>query len=151
MAVVVLALPLGACKGTRSESEIIGALVGAAVGGFLGAQFGTGAGKLAAVAIGTLLGANVGNRIGRRLDRLDRKKAKRAQYSALEHQPDHARVEWRNPDTGHYGSVMATSTVTTRSGQLCREFQQAITVEGRTQRAYGRACRGVGGQWRIAN
>ena len=151
VAVVALALPLSACKGTRSESEIVGALFGAALGGLIGAQFGTGAGKLAAVAIGTLLGANVGNRIGGGLDELDRKKVKQAGYSALEHQPDHARVEWNNPDTGNYGSFVPTKTVRTRSGQPCREFQQSVTVGGQTESAYGRACRDAGDQWRIAN
>lgn len=151
VAVVALALPLGACEGTRGENEIVSTLLGAALGGLVGAQFGTGAGKVLGAAIGTIAGGITGNWIGRQLDRVDRRKVGQAQHSALEYQPDNGSVAWSNPDTGNYGSFMPTSTVMTRSGQPCREFQQTITVGGQTKRAYGEACRDAGGQWRIAN
>jgi len=34
---------------------------------------------------------------------------------------------------------------------VCREYQQTITVGGRTERAYGTACKQADGSWKIIN
>ncbi len=58
---------------------------------------------------------------------------------------------WRNPDTGHGGSVTPTRTYQTARGESCREYQQTVTIAGRTETAYGRACRDADGTWRLMN
>ena len=45
----------------------------------------------------------------------------------------------------------ATRTYKTESGQYCREYQQTITVGGKTEQGYGRACRQPDGSWRIVD
>jgi surface antigen len=34
-------------------------------------------------------------------------------------------------------------------GQYCREFTQSVTVGGKTEQAFGRACRQPDGAWKI--
>ena len=61
---------------------------------------------------------------------------------------------WVNPDTGNRGTVTPRRTYRVQRGattRYCREFQQTITVGGKTERAYGRACRQPDGSWKIVN
>ena len=58
---------------------------------------------------------------------------------------------WRNPDSGNEGTVTPTKTYKSESGQYCREYQQTITVGGKTEQGYGRACRQPDGSWRIVS
>jgi surface antigen len=68
---------------------------------------------------------------------------------ALATLPTGQAVQWRNPDTGHFGTVTPMRTTTRPDEQYCREFQQTITVSGRTEEAFGIACRQPDGTWRI--
>jgi len=52
-------------------------------------------------------------------------------------------------DGGSSGSVATTRIGTSTSGRQCREFQQTVTIAGRTERAYGTACRQADGSWEI--
>ncbi len=36
-------------------------------------------------------------------------------------------------------------------GQYCREFQQTVTIGGKTEEAYGTACRQPDGSWKIVD
>ena len=150
-AIVVVAASLAACVPHHGPKEAGGTLIGAAAGGLLGAQVGRGKGQLAAVAAGTLLGALVGNNVGRSLDRADRLRAERSAQSALEHTRAGQVSAWRNPDSGNSGTVQPTRTYRTPTGRYCREYQQTVTVGGRTQRAYGTACRQPDGSWQVVN
>lgn len=49
------------------------------------------------------------------------------------------------------GSVVATKEGTDRNGQVCREFQQTVTIGGETEQAYGTACLQQDGNWKIIN
>jgi len=147
-----LALSLAACAGNNyGEKQTAGALIGAGVGGLLGSTIGGGSGQLAATAAGAVLGLALGNEIGRSLDRADRQYAARTQQYALETVPTGQSSTWNNPDSGHYGTVTPTRTYEVAGGEYCREFQHAVTVGGRTERAYGTACRQPDGTWRITN
>jgi len=148
--VVALGLGVAGCQ-QQGPKQTIGTLGGAAVGGLAGAQFGSGSGQLAAVAIGTLLGAFVGSEVGKSLDKADQAYAAQTANEALESNRSGERSDWQNPDSGHYGSVTPTRTVYNDAGQPCREFQQTITVGGKTETAYGTACRDADGNWRIVN
>ena len=137
--------PLGGPKQT------LGTLGGAGTGAFIGSQIGQGSGKLAATAIGGLLGAFIGSEIGKSLDRADQLAMQQTTQRALETAPSGTMVPWRNPDTGHSGTVTPVKTYATPPGQYCREFQQTVTIGGQTQQAYGTACRQPDGTWQIVN
>lgn len=146
-------LTLSAC-GTAyqgGQKQGLGTLIGGAAGAVAGSQFGDGSGRLAMTALGTLAGAFIGNSFGESLDRADRQYAGRAQQVAFEHKPSGSQTTWRNPDSGNYGTITPTQTYRSRNGEYCREYQHTIVVGGRTQDAYGRACRQPDGSWEIRN
>jgi surface antigen len=141
---------LGGCADWQQNPKTAaGGVVGAGTGALIGSQFGGGEGQLAAVAIGTLLGALLGTEVGKSLDRADRLEIERTTQRSLEAAPTGQASAWRNPDSGHYGSVTPTNTYQSSSGQNCREYQQTITVGGRTEEGYGTACREPDGSWKI--
>jgi surface antigen len=135
--------------------ESVGTLGGAALGGLAGSQIGHGTGSLVATGAGVLLGALLGNQVGQSLDRADATTAQRTAGQALETAPAGQAVPWRNPDTGNSGTVTPTRTYEPAQpqyeGQVCREFQQTITVGGQTQQGHGRACRQPDGSWKIVS
>lgn len=130
------ALALGACTDQAGQpNTAAGTLVGAAAGGLLGSQFGTGTGQVAATALGTAGGALAGSSVGRSLDRANQVEA--------ENRPV---LRWQNPDlAGGIGTVQPIPA----TGAACREYQQNITIAGRTEKGFGTACRQPDGSWRI--
>ena len=102
-----------------------------------------------ATAAGTLLGAFLGNQIGRSLDRVDQMHAEETAQAALERYPDGSSATWQNPNTGHSGYTVPTSTYQTPQGQYCREYQSAVVIDGQTQSAHGTACRQPDGTWQV--
>jgi Surface antigen len=124
----------------------VGGLGGAAAGGLLGAVLGGGA---KGIASGALLGGLLGGAIGDKMDQADRQYASQATYQAFEKEPSGFSSTWRNPDSGNYGEVTPTRTYQAANGTYCREYQQTITVAGKTERSYGTACRQPGGGWKI--
>ena len=150
MIVPAMALALAACSnGQAGDKQTLGTLIGGAAGGLAGAQIGDGKGQLAATAAGALLGAFFGNQIGESLDRADRLYAEQASQDALENNASGEQNVWNNPDSGKSGTVTPTRTYQTNDGRYCREFQQTVTVGGREESAYGRACRQPDGSWEI--
>jgi surface antigen len=149
---LVASLGLGACA-TRNagDKQVGGTVIGAVAGGLAGSAFGKGSGRLIMTGIGTLLGAYVGSEVGQSLDRADRLAAERAAQDSFEHSPSGKTVIWNNPDTGHSGSVTPTRTYQQSSGEYCREYQQTVTVGGKTRDAYGTACRQPDGTWKIVS
>ena len=146
-AVALTALILAGCDGGTKEQ--FGTVIGAGVGALAGSQIGDGRGQLAAVAVGTLLGAIAGSQVGKSLDHADRLAMANAQQQALETGKSGANTTWRNPDSGNSGAITPQPAYQEASGRHCREFQQAITVAGKTESAYGTACRQPDGTWRI--
>ena len=96
-----------------------------------------------------LLGGLAGGAVGNALDQADREQAYRAQQSSLETAKTGQTVAWTNPDSGHSGTYTPERTYQTAEGQYCREFQQTVTVGGKTESAYGTACRQPDGSWKI--
>ena len=149
-ALVALAL-VGCASSDYGTKQTVGALAGAGAGGLLGAQVGKGSTRLAATAAGTLLGAFLGSEVGRSLDHADAAHASQAQYQALEYTPSGYSTSWRNPDTGHHGSVTPIETYQSFDGGYCREVQHDAQIGGRTRSVYGTACRTPDGQWQVVN
>ena len=147
---VILSIMLMGCQGV-GEKQTGGTLLGALGGALAGSQIGKGRGQLVGVAVGTLLGAFIGSEIGKSLDRADRVEIERSTQQSLEYNKDYQQTSWQNPNSGNQGSVRPTRTWRGGSNQYCREYQQIITVGGKTQQAYGQACRQPDGQWKIIN
>ena len=60
----------------------------------------------------------------------------RTVHQALETNRTGVTATWNNPDSGHSGTVTPTQTFQTASGQFCREYQQTVTIGGKTEAAY---------------
>lgn len=141
-------LSLAACE-QGNDKQILGTLGGAGVGALLGSQVGGGKGQLAAIAIGTLAGAWGGSEIGKSLDKADKLYAQRTAQDTLEYNKAGQVSTWRNPDTGHSGTVTPVSTYRAESGSDCREFESTIYVDGKQETGKGTACRQADGTWKI--
>jgi surface antigen len=126
-----------------------GGLVGAGLGGLAGSQLGHGTGKLAMTGLGVLAGGLLGSSVGASLDRADVAYSQRSMQQGLETSQSHRSTAWRNPDSGASGTITPVNTFQSSTGQNCREFQQTITVGGRTEEGYGTACRQPDGSWKI--
>jgi len=149
VAAIAILLTATACTTTGGPKQIGGTLIGGTAGALAGSQIGSGRGQLAAVAIGTLAGAFLGNEAGKSLDRADRLFMQRSVHQSLQASRTGTSATWTNPDTGNSGTVTPTRTVQTASGRFCREFQQTVTIGGKTESAYGTSCRQPDGSWRI--
>ena len=145
----IAALALAGCSETVGQKQGLGTLLGAVAGGVAGAQVGKGRGKVVAVGVGTLLGALIGSEIGRSLDRADQLAMQHATQSTLETVPAGTTNTWHNPDSGNRGTITPTQTYQQSDGAYCREYTQTVTVGGRTEEAYGIACRQPDGSWQI--
>jgi surface antigen len=141
---------LTGCTTSMGTKEGFGTVGGAVAGGLAGSAFGSGTGKLVAVGAGTLIGAFLGSELGRSLDRADELYLERATRTAYEAPVGHT-ISWNNPETGNSGVVTTTRDGTDSSGAYCREYQQTINVGGRTERAFGVACRQPDGSWKIVS
>ena len=143
--VALIAVLLTACADLqdRTPSRAAGTLIGAGLGALAGSQVGSGKGQLAAVAIGALAGAWLGSETGKSLDKADRLYAERTAQNALEYNRTGQTSTWRNPDSGHAGTMTPTRTFLTDRGEDCREFETTVSIDGRMETATGRACRSV--------
>ncbi len=54
-------------------------------------------------------------------------------------------------DANAAGSVSVLRDGRSSDGQYCREFQQTVTIGGRSEQAYGTACQQPDGSWRIVD
>src|SRR5581483_6649475 len=145
------AVSLAACAGNPETGtgphENTGTLVGALGGALIGSQIGGGTGeRVAAGVAGAAIGGLIGNRIGAAMDEEDRRRAYAAEMQALDTGPSGAPVAWRNPDNGHYGSVVPGPAYE-QAGLQCRQYTHTIYINGQPQTARGTACRNPDGTW----
>lgn len=155
---LVSTLALGACASDGSMNpwgmgtkQTVGTAGGAVLGGVLGSNVGKGKGQLWATGAGALLGAFVGSEIGKSLDEADRMYHQQAldkAYAAPLNQP----IAWNNPESKHSGSVTPVREGRqTATGNLCRQFKQAIMIDGRAETAVSTACQNSDGTWTVTN
>jgi surface antigen len=149
LTVAAMALSLAACESTGGQKQTGGALLGGIGGAALGSQFGSGTGRVVGVAAGTLLGALLGSEVGRSMDKADMEYANRANAQA-QSAPIGQPIRWSNPESGNSGIVTPVREGTnTSTGAYCREFQQTVQIAGKTEQAYGTACRQPDGTWKV--
>lgn len=149
--VMVSALILTTGCESSGEKETMGTILGAAAGGLLGAQFGSGTGQLVATGVGVFAGSQLGRSVGKSLDKVDRQKRAIAQQNALETARAGETTTWQNPESGNQGAITPTRTYQNSTGQYCREYNQTITIGGKTEEAFGTACRKPDGSWQIVS
>lgn len=147
VAVALAIATLTSCE-TKQQS---GSLIGGATGALIGSQFGKGGGRLLGAGIGGVLGALVGSQIGKSLDDKDKEKMDRAAQRSLENAKTGQASTWKNPDSGNRGTFTPTRTYKSTEGRYCREYTHTVTVGGKTEQAYGTACRQPDGQWEIVS
>jgi surface antigen len=146
--VALAACAFAGCETAQGTPKTaIGGLGGAAVGGLIAAAAGGGGSAIAASVIG---GALLGGLAGNLLDERDKRMANEAAQRALETTPSGKPVAWKNPDSGHSGTVTPVRTFES-NGSYCREFQQTVTIGGRPENSFGTACRQPDGSWRIVS
>jgi len=136
-------LVLSACTDIPTQQDQ-GVLIGAIAGGILGNQIGGGSGRAVATMVGAVAGAMIGGNIGRHMDEQDQMKTS----LALENVRTGVPATWVNPDTGYEYAVTPTNTYESDSGP-CREYTVDATIGGKTEQAYGTACRQADGSWKI--
>lgn len=66
---------------------------------------------------------------------------------AATHAPVGERIIWSEGRAN--GMVVATREGTSTSGRYCREFQRRVSIGGKTEEAYGTACRQPDGSWEV--
>lgn len=145
----VMVISLAACDTEAGQKQQLGTLLGGVGGALAGSTIGDGRGQMAAIAVGTLLGAGIGQSVGKSLDRADTMAMHQTMNRTLETGPSGRASEWRNPDSGNYGTYTPQPAYQASTGQTCREFQQTVTVGGKQESAYGTACRQPDGSWQI--
>ncbi len=149
--IAVAGLDLAGCTPGNNTMGATG--VGAVAGGLIGNQIFHGKNAFAGVIAGALIGGVIGNQIGQYMDRQD----KINMQSAIINTPVGQQASWTSNQAGPNNSAPVTYTVKpvkayqNTSNQYCREYQTTIVVEGKTQQAYGKACRTPDGQWKIQN
>jgi len=150
LAILITTLTSGCASNSYSERQAVGAITGGALGGLLGAQFGgkRGNDRLVTTGVGVFIGSLIGSEIGRSMDEVDRMKANEA-INRAHTAPLGERITWNNPQKNHSGSVTAVRDGYAESGSYCREFYQTVSIGGRSEDAYGVACRQPDGAWRI--
>lgn len=148
-ALILAAMVVGACTSNQGPKQTGGTVIGAGLGALAGSQIGSGKGQLVAVAIGALAGALLGSEVGKSLDRADQIAMNNSTWEALEKTPQGQTVVWRNPDSGNSGTVTPKSPVQKEADEYCREYQQTVTIGGKSEQAYGRACRRPDGSWEL--
>ena len=153
--IAIFSLGLAGCRTDGSmDKQTAGAILGGIAGGLLGSRVGKGRGRHVATIAGAVLGSLAGSSIGRQLDVRDRLLMLQSTQTTLAGGMTGVAGAWVNPDSGNRGTITPRRAYRVQRGsttRYCREFQQTITVGGKTERAYGRACRQPDGSWKIVN
>jgi surface antigen len=130
------------------NKQTAGTLLGGAAGAWAGSQIGGGSGNIVATGVGAVAGALLGGQIGAYMDDQDRELMYKSTQNSLETGRTGYENEWRNPDSGNYGSVVPQQAYQ-QNGQYCRDYTQTIYVDGQKEVARGKACRETDGTWRV--
>ena len=101
---------------------------------------------VAPAAAGVALDGLIGHQIGAAMDDEDKQRAYVAHMHALERGHSSAPIAWRNPDSGHYGSIVPGPEYAQR-GTKCRQYTHTVYIDRKPQTARGTACRSPNGSW----
>ena len=135
-----------AINGGTCNRALIGGALGGLAGAVLGNQIGKGDGRTAATIGGAVLGMLIGGTIGNAMDQADQG----CGGQTLDNARDNEQIVWNNPSNGARYQVMPVKTVAEGEG-YCREYITRVTIGGKQEQAYGRACRQPDGSWKTVN
>jgi len=145
---LLLPLVFAGCA-SMGPKEGAGSVIGGVGGAVIGSQFGGGTGRVVGTAIGAVAGVLIGQELGKSLDRADRLEMERTAQYALENDRTGESRAWRNPDSGHSGTITPKRTYRAAGERYCREYTQTVNIGGEEHTAYGTACRQPDGSWKI--
>ncbi len=143
-------MTLSACEGENGK-QAFGTILGATIGAIVGSEIDGGRNRGAGIALGMMLGSAFGGEIGRKLDEADRVMASNAYHNSMEYGVSGESSDWYNPDSGHSGSYTPQPAYKDQEERYCREYTQTVTIGGKEENAYGRACRQPDGSWEIVS
>ena len=169
LAGLIATASLPAFAGTN---EFLGLVGGAVGGGFIGNTIGKGSGRTVATATGAVLGGLVGQSVGSSLDRANRYDRGYGYYDRTGYYGrggyyESSTVYVERPQPVYYvpsyeqrvrtyevvpapaSYTIVDNSLSAPSQPYCREFNQNVTVGGRTQPSYGTACQQPDGSWKI--
>jgi surface antigen len=71
-----------------------------------------------------------------------------ALQDGLETRPNHVAETWRNPASGHAGSITPRATLVSDTGSFCRRYDEHLSLaDGRSTTLDNTACRAGDGRW----
>ena len=138
-------------RSADNSGQVLGAILGGIGGGVIGSRIGGGRGRVVATVAGSIIGLLAGGEIGKQLDERQRLILASTTDKTLETSRSGTEVPWRDPDSGAYGTVTPRPAYQNARGEYCREYQQKVTIDGKTNSAYGTACRQPDGSWKFAD
>ena len=151
MGALLSSIALTACsEGAGITGADVGTGIGAVSGAVIGSQFGGGSGKTVAAVVGALAGAWIGNKVAAGMTSQDRGYYETAASRAAT-APVGQQITWSNPQSGNQGTIIPVREGRDSNGSACREYQQTVTIGGKTERAYGTACKQADGSWKVIN
>lgn len=136
----VLVMNLTAC--TPGNNTPGSTLTGAAAGGLIGGLLSRGSGF--GIVAGALVGGAAGYIVGRQMDAQDRANMQ----AAIINTPVDEDARWTNERTNMTYVVTPVENYHS-NGMYCRRYKTRIFINGRWETAFGRACKGPNGNWRI--
>jgi surface antigen len=143
---------LGDKCGQLGWGTVLGAAAGGAAGGLIGSQIGHGSGNALATTAGVLGGMLLGGYAGRSIDKVNCAEAMQARQRALAaSNPVGQTIQWRDPQSGAYGSFTPTRDGRAPDGAPCREYRQEITIDGQLKQGVGTACQQPDGSWKTVS
>lgn len=143
---LLLLVVVSGCESLREQPKVAMTTVASLLESEIG---GPDKGDTPVTAVGTLLGGYLESEVEMLLERSDRQFAEAAAVESLRTAPNGKVSPWSNPDNGHAGTFRPMNTYRSDDQYRCRDFEQSVTVEGRTQIAEGTACLADDGEWRI--
>ena len=81
------------------------------------------------------------------LDDADTRSAATTVQRTLETAADGEARSWRNPASGHAGSVRPLATYVSDTGMFCRNYEETLDLGGGAASFRHDACRGADGHW----
>lgn len=147
--ITVMAFEMVGCTPGNNVPGATGA--GALAGGLIGNELFHGKNAFAGVLAGALVGGIIGDQIGQYMDRQD----KINMQSAIINTPVNQEASWTSDKAGPGGQPVTYTVKPVRNyytperHRYCREYQTTVTIGGKVQQAYGKACRQPDGSWKI--
>ncbi len=143
IAIGALGVVLAGCVETAPAKQSIGSLTG----GLIGSKPPQAPPPPPAAGAAALYAAWGSSDLGRRLEEADRRMAAELEFEVLESETAGTTREWVNAATGHRGTVTPGPAYAVNQ-YTCRDYVDAVIIEGRQETRRSTACRQPDGSWR---